>query len=45
MLGDIFLEDNWMVCTLPHLNTLVEVLRNSLGNFTLGLCQEVHTYG
>ena len=45
MLGDIFLEDNWMVCTLPHLNTLVEVLRMRLGNFKLGHYQEVHTYG
>jgi len=45
MLGDIFLEDNWVVCTLPHLNTLVEVLRMRFANLTLGHYQEVHTYG
>ena len=45
LFSDIFLEDNWMVCTLPHLNRLVEVLRMRLGNFTLGHYQEVHTYG
>ena len=42
VLGDIFLEDNWVVCTLPHLNTLLEILRVRLGNFTLGHYQEVH---